>query len=83
MSLQARMSQGDSGLYNPNRDIAHCFGDVVKEVAARLEDERWPELVAILSREGVSMDDLGEACQALCLFVASSTEDPEETMQDE
>jgi len=76
------MSQSDPRLYNPNRDIAHCFGDVMREVADRLEDERWEELSAILKREGVCMDDLGDACAALCVFVASSADNPKENMFD-
>ena len=81
-SLQARLSQDDRRLYNTNRDVAHCFGDMMREVAARLEDERWKDLADLLKREMVGMDELGEACEAYCLFVASSVEDPKETMEE-
>jgi hypothetical protein len=74
MGLQARMSEGDKRLYNPSRDVAHNFKDVMALVAGRLEDEKWPELTDLLSREGVDMDQLGEACAAYCRYVASAAE---------
>lgn len=80
MSLQARASEWDHRLYNVNRDVAHNFGDVVREVAARLEDGRWPILVEVCERYGVTQDDLGKACEAYCLFVASATETKKERM---
>ena len=82
MTLQARMSEGDPRLYNPNRDVAHNFADVVREVAARLEDGKWPAVAAMLARDGVSEEQLGQACAAFCTFVASSAEIPKERMGD-
>ena len=79
-SLQARLSANDDRLYNVYRDIGHNFADVMREVAARLEDERWAELREVLVRDDITMDDLGEACQALCLFVTIAVEKPEESM---
>lgn len=80
MSLQARMSESDRRLYNPSRDVAHNFKEVLQLVAARLEDSKWPELAELLAREQVSMDDLGEACAAYCIYVASAVEDPNKSM---
>lgn len=80
MSLNARMSEADPRLYNPTRDVAHCFGDVMREVAGRLEDQRWSALADWLKAEGVTQDDLGEACRAACLFVASAMDDKQEGM---
>ena len=80
MVLQARMSQNDPRLYNPSRDVAHNFKQVLELVAARLEDQAWPELVAVLKREDVTMDDLGEACAAYCQYVASAIEHPNRPM---
>jgi hypothetical protein len=80
VSLQARASQWDHRLYNINRDVAHNFGDVMREVAARLEDERWPALKEVCDRYFVTQDDLGAACQAFCIFVASSTDVKRESM---
>jgi len=81
MVLQARMSQDDARLYNPSRDVAHNFKEVLELVAARLEDQAWPELVDVLKREEVTMDDLGEACAAYCQYVASAIEHPNRPMQ--
>jgi len=82
MSLQARMSEGDKRLYNPSRDVAHNFKEVLSLVASRLEDEKWPELAELLHRENVSMDDLGEACACYCRYVAYGAEDPKKPMQE-
>jgi hypothetical protein len=78
--FQARASQWDHRLYNVNRDCAHNFGDVMREVVARLEGQRWPVVVRWLESEQVSAADLAQACQAFCTFVASSTEYPREQM---
>lgn len=79
--LQARAAEWDHRLYNVNRDVAHCFGEVVREVAARLEDRRWPILAEIQERFGVSDADLSKACEGFMLFVASAVEHPKEGMQ--
>lgn len=81
MTMQARMSADDRRLYNPSRDVAHNFKDVMNLVAARLEDEVWPELTALLKREAVTMDDLGEACGSYCRYLASAVEEPNLPMQ--
>jgi len=72
MGLQARMSEGDRRLYNPSRDVAHNFKEVMELVAGRLEDHKWPELSEMLAREGVSMDEIGEACGCYCTYIASA-----------
>jgi hypothetical protein len=72
MSLQARMSEGDRRLYNPSRDVAHNFKEVMDIVAGRLEDHKWPELADILGRERVSMDEVGEACGCYCTYLSSA-----------
>lgn len=74
MTLQARMSEGDRRLYNPSRDVAHNFKEVMDIVAGRLEDQKWPELIEILGREGVSMDEIGEACGCYCTYLASAAD---------
>jgi len=72
MTLQARMTPNDQRLYNPSRDVAHNFQQVMELVAGRLEDQKWPELTEVLKREGVSMDDLGAACGCYCTYLASA-----------
>jgi hypothetical protein len=74
MTLNARMAEGDRRLYNPSRDVAHNFQEVMNLVAGRLEDHKWPELNNILKREGVTMDQLGAACGAYCTYLASAAD---------
>ena len=74
MSLQARMSQDDPRLYNPNRDVAHNFDQVIMEVAKRCESGTWDALTALAKEKGLSDEDLGKACQALCRFAAKEPE---------
>lgn len=80
MTIQARMSPEDKRLYNPSRDVAHNFQQVMTLVAARLEDAKWPELNEILKRENVSIDDLGDACGAYCTYIANGVNDPKLSM---
>jgi hypothetical protein len=81
VSLQVRLSQSDTRLYDPNRDIAHNFKFVVTKVAGFLEDRHWPELHKILDMHNVTMEQLGEACRAYMIFVATTAEHPGETIQ--
>jgi len=81
MSLQARMTEGDPRLYNPSRDVAHNFKSVMEMVADRLEHtSTWTELAAILKREKVSENDLGEACAAYCRYLIQAVDDPKKPM---
>ena len=79
MGLQARMSADDQRLYNPGRDVAHCFVKVVTEVARRLEDGCWPPLDAYLKDAGMGDEEVGLACQKFVEFVITS-QDSRETM---
>lgn len=81
MSLQARMSKGDDRLYNPGRDVAHNFKEVMETVAARLEStDQWFELAAILKQNKITDNDLGEACAAYCRYLVSAVESPQTPM---
>jgi hypothetical protein len=80
MTLQARMSEGDQRLYNPNRDVAHNFSTVVGEVADRLEEERWPAITAYLKDQDVTEEQLGAACKAFIEYVAGACDSPDEKM---
>jgi hypothetical protein len=75
VALQARMSEGDRRLYNPGRDVAHNFKEVMTIVAERLETQAWPELAEVLKREDITMDDLGEACGCYCTYIASAIDE--------
>ena len=78
--LQARMSQGDPRLYNPNRDVAHCFGQVMDELNERIQHEKWEALRKICRENGVGPRELAAAVAALDLFVAQAVELPKEKM---
>lgn len=81
MSLQAKMAQPhDPRLYSPNRDVAHNFDYVIMEVAKRCELQPWSILQTIAMAYEVSQEDLGRACQCLCLFVMTNTADRKESM---
>lgn len=81
MSLQAKMAQPhDPRLYSPSRDVAHNFDWVITEVARRCEVGTWDALTRLAETHGVSMEELGRTCQALCLFVMSNTSDHRESM---
>jgi|TARA_R110000824_G_scaffold82768_15_gene207522 hypothetical protein len=80
--LQARFSEHDPRLYNVNRDLAHNYKRILEVVAARLEDGSWVELDAHLKENGVTMDELGEACAAFCRYVASAATDKKSDMFD-
>ena len=78
--LQARMSEGDPRLYNASRDVAHNFQQVMELVASRIEDGSWPELDKHLKEQGVTMDELGDACGSYVKYVGLSVESKETTM---
>lgn len=79
--LQARMSEGDPRLYNVNRDVAHNFDFVITTVAERLEAGGWPIAGEIAKAHGVTDEELGKACQALCVFVAGQMDRRESMAQ--
>lgn len=74
------MSQGDPRLYNANRDVAHNFEFVMKEVALAIEQGRVRWLRALAAENEVSDEELGRCCQALCKFVFVQADDPKESM---
>jgi hypothetical protein len=80
MSVQARMTENDRRLYNPNRDVAHNFKQVVELVAGRLEDGRWAPVTDYMTATGMTDEQLGLACEAFVKFVASATEHKDEAM---
>lgn len=83
MGLQARMSPNDERLYNVGRDCAHNFGDVCREAARRLEDQKWPFLRRYCETFEVTPDELGAACEAFLKFAATATDVFEERNPDQ
>lgn len=80
MSLQARMSEGDNRVVNPNRDVAHNFEYMMLEVARRVEEGTWDYLTLLGKREGVTDEDAGLAVAAVCKFVTVQMEHKHESM---
>ncbi len=79
-SLQARMSQGDARLYNPDRDVAHNFDFVIQEVAKAVEEGRWEPLTKLARNHSVPDEELGRTCQALIKFIGVQADNPRESM---
>jgi hypothetical protein len=77
MSVQARFP-GDNRLYNPGRDLAHCFGSACQLTAKQLTDKRWPALQALCDDYKVAPEDLGAACQAFLMAVGTAADVREE-----
>ena len=81
-SLNAVLSpNADVKLYNPNRDIAHNFPSIIKIVAARLEHGVWEAVEKIIEHYDVSDEELSLALDSYIRFIASVTENPDETME--
>jgi hypothetical protein len=74
MTLNARMSKDDPRLYNPSRDVAHNFDQIIMEVASRCEKHTWDVLNKLAQEKGLTDEELGKACQCLCKFVAHHPE---------
>lgn len=96
MTVQARMSAGDPRLYNPNRDVAHCFGFVLDACFERAYKKQWPSLEKVLGAAYASPDfradleqceapdpsrDVGEALAALGRFVSEPGGDMHEVLE--
>lgn len=77
MSLQM-FSSGEDRLYNPNRDVAHCFGWVVEEASRRLASQQWPVLADYCKAHGVTPEELAAAAASFSAAVAQAAEHPEE-----
>lgn len=78
---QVMMTDDGTRAYSVNRDVAHNFTFVAMKVAERLETHDWTFLKEFCEHHKLSEDDLGAACQAFCLFMASATEHRGESMQ--
>jgi hypothetical protein len=63
-SVNQYRPKGDSGAmpYSPQRDLANIYTPMMKEVFQGLDEEHWaPHLEDMLSKYGVTEDDMGEA----------------------
>lgn len=69
-------------LYAPARDLTYFFPDLCKRVAKSLHEQQFPDLHRWLDSQGVTSDDLGEACRAFCEYLVTSHEVPAECPND-
>lgn len=79
MPLQMRVGEIR---YAPSRDVVYLYPSVLSSVAARLEDAPFQPLHEWLDREGVSLDDLGEAMGAYSRYMNMAHQDPDKKMMD-
>lgn len=79
-ALQARMTEGDNRLYNPNRDVAHNFDFVIQEVAKCMEEGRWAALTKLARDAHLTDECLGKCCEAVIKFMGVQADNPKESM---
>ncbi len=80
MSMQMRANASDERYYSPNRDLAHNFHAIMGEVVKSVDEGRWPVLTDMATKAGVTRDELGRACAALCSFVEVNMNNKGESM---
>lgn len=73
--MEARMSQASDKLYNPERDISHCFADLVRITCARVSENSWYELAE--ADKHVKDDDIAKAMQSLSDFATNRSPNPD------
>lgn len=82
MTLEMREINGPEVFYNPGRDLAYCYPDMLKLVAQRFDKNAWPELRALCEREKVSYDQLCDAFISFQTSLATAGDNPDEKMID-
>ena len=68
--------------FAPSRDIVYIYPDVIRNAVDRLEDAPFKPLHDMLKEKGVTLDDLQQAVDAYCRFLAEAHENPEKSMWD-
>lgn len=61
----------DDRMYNPSRDLAHCFAPVMAVVRDRIGGGAWAYLTTFAKGENVTDTELAQAYKCLCEFVAT------------
>ena len=69
MSMQARITAGDTRLYNPTRDVAHNFAGVVELLITNYDDSGWAELREYTIKQGVTDTDIAATLEAFVTAV--------------
>lgn len=75
MSLQARMSADDPRWYSANRDLAHNMKELMGRVFKRLQGRAWPELELVLQSHLTTDEEVAEAFDALCRYMAHTQDE--------
>lgn len=78
--MQMRLTQNDSRLYSPDRDLAHNFDKVMLLVGEAIEKAQWPMLSQLAKLHAITDEELGQACVAVCRFVLEQKDQPTATM---
>lgn len=76
-------SPGDAGafkLYNPNRDVANLFPNVITQVSQRIDAVRWPYVEQLFESQAVTDEQLGQAVKAMLDLMATARERPGESL---
>lgn len=66
----------------PARDLRFCYKAVIQQVMHNFNTNRWPELTAIMGKEGVTFEDLCKAMDAYGSLLSMAAIDPERTYSD-
>lgn len=78
MSIQA-IDPATGRAFNPNRDPAHNFAQLVADVIGHIQKGEWFDSDADI-RPPPTGEELGAAVEAFTLFVAGAADDPHEPM---
>lgn len=82
-TVQMRLSKQDGRLYNPNRDIAHCFPAIAKETVRRLNVLLTSDspIAKYVKDKNVTNEELSNACNAFVQFVVNGHDPVMNTME--
>lgn len=81
MPMKLRPKGSNDPFYNPNRDLAYCYPQMVEEIAKRFNDHRWGYLESMAEQYGASFDSLCDAMDAYIAFLNAAHREPEKAMQ--
>ncbi len=82
MSHAMNLRDSSGQVYNAGRDLRQCWPAALNLVSKRFEANAWPQLTEICEAGQVGWDQLCDAMEALCDFLAKPTTDPHVTMEE-
>lgn len=69
---------GDGPVYSPQRDLAYIYAPAMREAITALDEVNWSEPIReLVSKLGITEDDIGEAVRRLTEAHAHFVNDPE------